>query len=234
MSSTPAAHIEDDGTKRLLPSERSTSVTQPDKRRGESKGINVRVVLTGLAVFLGISWILTQTTSLGETVRGYLTHRVEDRMQGKRTVGYFVSSDQCRVHDCDSALILDLLGQLVSVALPIPTGTGFGTRLILYRGIYGRKFPPQQIPHQHLTHINYAFANVNKESGTVALSDSWADVEVSGPCPCCCGWGAKKVQIHYDGDSWNEPGTNLYGCFKAIYLLKKQNRLIIYLPAERW
>jgi chitinase len=47
------------------------------------------------------------------------------------------------------------------------------------RGIYGRKFPPQQIPFQHLTHINYAFANINKESGTVALSDTWADVEVS-------------------------------------------------------
>jgi chitinase len=47
------------------------------------------------------------------------------------------------------------------------------------RGIYGRKFPPQQIPFQHLTHINYAFANVNKESGTVTLSDTWADVEVS-------------------------------------------------------
>ena len=47
------------------------------------------------------------------------------------------------------------------------------------RGIYGRKFPPQLIPHQHLTHINYAFANVNAESGEVVLSDSWADVEVS-------------------------------------------------------
>ena len=51
--------------------------------------------------------------------------------------------------------------------------------ILIYRGIYGRKFPPQQIPFQHLTHINYAFANVNKESGTVALSDTWADVEVS-------------------------------------------------------
>lgn len=56
-------------------------------------------------------------------------------------------------------------------------------KLMVVRGIYGRKFPPQQIPHQHLTHINYAFANVNKESGEVVLSDSWADVEVSSQYP---------------------------------------------------
>ncbi len=34
------------------------------------------------------------------------------------------------------------------------------------------------IPYHHLTHINYAFANINRESGEVMLSDTWADVEV--------------------------------------------------------
>ncbi|KIY50369.1 glycoside hydrolase family 18 protein [Fistulina hepatica ATCC 64428] len=77
------------------------------------------------------------------------------------------------------------------------------------RGIYGRKYPPSLIPASDLTHILYAFANINPSSGEVALSDLWAD-----------------EQIHYPGDSWSEPaGTNnLYGNFKALYKLKKANR----------
>ncbi|WVQ68413.1 uncharacterized protein L199_006621 [Kwoniella botswanensis] len=120
---------------------------------------------------------------------------------GKKIVGYFVNW---------SAIFLNLHAakdfRLNFVLSPLD------------RGIYGRKYFPQQIPVQDLTHINYAFANVNKETGEVYLSDSWADVE-----------------IHFDGDRWDEPGTNLYGCFKAIYLLKKQNRnLKVLLSIGGW
>ncbi|CAG8577505.1 9591_t:CDS:2 [Paraglomus occultum] len=97
-----------------------------------------------------------------------------------------------------------------SLAPPMDHSTPSGGKVIagyfVSWGIYARAFTVSDLDPSKLSHILYAFAEPNAD-GTVILKDPWADTDK-----------------HFDGDSWNDTGNNLYGNFKQLGLLKKKNR----------
>ncbi|KZM22263.1 Chitinase [Ascochyta rabiei] len=72
--------------------------------------------------------------------------------------------------------------------------------------IYARQHFVTDLPAEKLTKVTYAFANVNKTTGEVFLSDEWAD-----------------LQFSYPGDVASN-GTQLLGNFNQLYKLKQKNR----------
>ncbi|CAK3989710.1 glycoside hydrolase family 18 [Lecanosticta acicola] len=90
-------------------------------------------------------------------------------------------------------------------------GFGSGFKAVAYYvswAIYARDFPPQQIPASQLTHVPYAFAGINNETGECHLTDEFADVQKTWP-----------GDLPIDHNT-----TNLFGNLKQLYLHKKKNR----------
>ncbi|KAI4248359.1 MAG: hypothetical protein LQ352_005930 [Teloschistes flavicans] len=88
--------------------------------------------------------------------------------------------------------------------------------LITNRVTYARNFHPQNLTVDTLTHVNYAFANVYPENGTVYLADPYADIQKVFPT---------DPPPPNSTDTTNGTTTEtLYGCLNQLYLLKTRNR----------
>lgn len=83
---------------------------------------------------------------------------------------------------------------------------------------YTRDYQVSEVPAAKLTHINYAFANI--QAGRCVLGDAWADVQKTFP-----------------GDNWDESSANKAGNLKQLRKLKTINpnlRTLISVGGWTW
>jgi len=81
-----------------------------------------------------------------------------------------------------------------------------------------RDYHVQDIHADKITHINYAFANIDPDAGILVLGDPYADVE-----------------RFYEGDNWDN--DSLRGSFHQLQILKRQNRslrTLISIGGHNW
>ncbi|CAA9959023.1 Glycoside hydrolase family 18 protein [Pyrenophora teres f. maculata] len=84
-------------------------------------------------------------------------------------------------------------------------------------GIYARNYTVSDLPIDRLTYVNYAFANVNRTTGEVFLSDEWSDIQRPYPTDVATN------------------GSQLLGNFNQLYKAKQKNRnLKVILGVGGW
>ncbi|HEX6245647.1 MAG TPA: glycosyl hydrolase family 18 protein, partial [Polyangiales bacterium] len=104
-----------------------------------------------------------------------------------------------------------------SVPAP-PTKSGLVVGYYPAWATYDRNYQVAQIPGAKLTHVNYAFANI--QDGRCVLGDAWAD-----------------VQKTFAGDTWDESSASKAGNLKQLRKLKQANpalRTLISVGGWTW
>jgi len=71
---------------------KDTAIQSKPESNDRKQGVSKSTLLTGLLLFLGLSWFLSQSAFVHKIKQHFpSTTEGEGKMNGKRTVGYFVS-----------------------------------------------------------------------------------------------------------------------------------------------
>ncbi|KAG0171146.1 hypothetical protein DFQ28_008653 [Apophysomyces sp. BC1034] len=92
-------------------------------------------------------------------------------------------------------------------------------------GIYDRKHNVVDLEAEKMSHVLYAFANLDEE-GNIFLSDEWADKDIL--------FDADRT-VNHQQELWRENDKDLHGNFRQLYLLKQKYRhLKVSLSVGGW